>query len=243
MATDVEDLIFQLNKMTGWRYNQAPCRLDGDEACGTDCSGSQYIGYSWATGVNPGGTVSSSMARWCYEAGLEVPVEIGKTIRGAWVFWGPDRGLEGFGNNGHIVTSLGDGTCIGTPGYNGVFGIVPWEFFGSYQPSGAAYIPGIMYGSDPHPPSSKPDGQKPLQQGDKMNWIVPVDEGDDKPVFWFTQDGGQRFGTYIGESGTEGFIIKTLQDAGEKVYTSAQPVTVDFKKSFRIDRDFVKPKP
>lgn len=174
----IEELIAQLEAMLGWPYDQWPQRLVLGSGR-TDCSGSQFLAYLAATGVTPGGTVSSALARWCYETNNEIAVEQGKAIRGAWLFWGPDRGLLGFGNNGHIVISLGDGTCLGTPGYGGVLGAVPWEFFGDNQPSGAALIPGVT-GYDLTPiggapaPLPVPQGQPPII----VDWFTSQQEAD-----------------------------------------------------------------
>jgi len=129
-------------------------RLVDDDQPGNDCSGWQVVGAR-ACGVDPGGTVSSAMAHWCFDAGLELDVQTGINTFGAWLFWGPNRGLAGFGDSGHIAFSLGNGQILETPSSAG-----HCSGFSNYQragmPSGAGLIPGLAYNGAPTPIVSAP---------------------------------------------------------------------------------------
>jgi hypothetical protein len=134
-------------------------RLVDENSPGNDCSGWQVVGLR-ACGIEPGGFVSSSMARWCFDAGLELDVQTGVNTFGAWLFWGPNRGLAGFGDAGHIALSLGNGQILETPSSAGhCSGVSPYRRAGN--PSGAAMIPGLVY-----------DGAPPTISGS-----APVDDG------------------------------------------------------------------
>jgi len=122
-------------------------RMVDDDAPGNDCSGWQVVGAR-ACGVEPGGFVSSAMARWCFDAGLELDVQTGINTFGAWLFWGPNRGLAGFGDSGHIAYSLGDGQILETPSSAGhCSGFSHFQRAG--MPSGAGLIPGLVYDGAP----------------------------------------------------------------------------------------------
>ena len=122
-------------------------RLIDDDQPGNDCSGWQVVGAR-ACGIEPGGSVSSAMARWCIDAGLELDVQTGINTFGAWLFWGPNRGLAGFGDSGHIAFSLGDGQILETPSSAGhCSGISHFQRAG--MPSGAGLIPGLVYDGAP----------------------------------------------------------------------------------------------
>jgi len=122
-------------------------RLVDENDPGNDCSGWLVVGLR-AAGIDPGGSVSSAMASWCFDAGLELDVGTGINTFGALLFWGPNRGLAGFGDSGHIAFSLGDGRILETPSSAGhCSGISPPQRAGS--PSGAGLIPGVVYDGAP----------------------------------------------------------------------------------------------
>lgn len=109
-----------------------------------DCSG--YVtAILRALGMDPP-TVSWTQAAWCYDAGLEISVDEAIRTPGALLFMGPNRGLQGYGPEGHVAISRGDGTTFETPAWG------PWGHgsgIGSAYGrgwSGAGLIPGVDYG-------------------------------------------------------------------------------------------------
>lgn len=151
----VEDLINALAARQGRPYFNGDQRrmVDDPSDPGDDCSGWQREGLQ-AVGygdTDPDGhplpTVSSAFAAWCYGYGNELDPDVGVQTRGAYLFMGPDRGLQGWGDAGHIALSLGDGTCLETPAWGiGVHGSGIDSALNRGW-SGAALIPWLDYGS------------------------------------------------------------------------------------------------
>ena len=167
----VNDLIWALSIRQGRPYFNEDARRATDSAApGNDCSGYIYVGL-WACGyglVAP--NTSWGLAAWCYGAGLEISVEEALRTRGAILFMGPNRGLEGWGNAGHVAISLGDGTCIETPAWGiGVHGSGIDSALGR-EWTGAARIPGFDY-LDGAAPSQLPVASEPVEESP---W-VPVE--------------------------------------------------------------------
>ena len=147
MATPT-DISAALQQRLGRPYWSADGRrLVDDDNPGNDCSGWLVVGLR-ACGIEPGGFVSSSVAQWCFDAGFELDVGTGIDTFGALLFWGPNRGLAGFGDSGHIAFSLGDGRILETPSSTGhCSGVSPHQRAGT--PSGAGLIPGVVYDGAP----------------------------------------------------------------------------------------------
>jgi hypothetical protein len=142
----VEDLIRVLDAYRGRPYSTSAARFGPDVF---DCSGYMVFGLR-RIGFTNVPTVSSTQARWSYNAGLELSVPNGLRTRGAFLFMGRNRGLEGFGPDGHVALSLGDGvSTIETPAPGRVSGYHR-RSPGSW--SGAGRIPGLVYGAAPPPP-------------------------------------------------------------------------------------------
>jgi hypothetical protein len=165
MATP-NDIAAALNARLNRPYWSADGRrLVDDNDPGNDCSGWIAVGLRTA-GVEPGGFVSSSMAQWCFQAGLELDVNTGANTFGALLFWGPNRGLGGFGDAGHIAFSLGDGQILETPSTFGhCSGISQFQRAGT--PSGAGLIPGVIYDGAPPTIQRAPSSDGMLRLGSK----------------------------------------------------------------------------
>lgn len=218
-----EQLVEAAAEFLGEPYDQSPGRTSPTSGY-KDCSG-LIVASCTVAGVPMPAMVSVTQFEYCRDNGGLISFLEAMTIAGALLFC-PEDATEGWGNNGHVGFSAGDGTTIeATPPR-------VQHLRATYQPWSSScaglIIPGVDYGRTPPPP--------PPRKAKHMNYVVPVDQPD-KPIFWF-RDG---VGSYVGEVGDEGFIIKTLQDAGEPLYTSASPVSLDFKKQFTILRDYVKP--
>lgn len=146
-----------------------------------DCSGYVTLVLR-ALGVEPGPSpwTSWSIAAWCYDAGGELSVDDGIRTPAALLFQGPDRGLRGWGDAGHIAFARGDGTTFETPAWG------PWGHASGIGSAwnrgwtGAALIPGV------HPIGTTPTGtiDKVLARGswgyEVADWqmflgVVPVD--------------------------------------------------------------------
>jgi peptidoglycan hydrolase-like protein with peptidoglycan-binding domain len=145
--TTPSDLIAQCPARAGRPYFAGDGRrLFDDASPGNDCSGLIYVVLQ-AAGITPGGTVSSSQARWCYDNGGELGVGDALETPGALLFMGANRGLAGFGADGHVAIVTDPGVVFESPcsaghysGFSNARGR-PW--------SGGGLIPGVIY-----PPNS-----------------------------------------------------------------------------------------
>jgi hypothetical protein len=170
----VEDFIRVLEAHRGRPYHAASAARFGPRVF--DCSGYMVFGLR-AVGIANPPTVSSTQARWSYTAGLEMPVAAGVRTRGAFLFMGPDRGLRGFGPDGHVALALGDGRTIETPAPGRVsgFGRVSGRAW-----SGAGRVPGLDYGPRPtRPPDTGAHQFAPRLAG---MYVVNEEGGSDR---WF----------------------------------------------------------
>lgn len=141
---------YDRDKFLAWLlfYQHVPYAADGQRlnpvppVHPTDCSGYQFLALHHGCGVPFPPVVSSAQARWSYDAGLEITVGQARSIPGALLFMGPDRGLRGFGSDGHVACSLGDGRTIETPAAGHASGIRSFDGRGW---SGAGLVPGMTY--------------------------------------------------------------------------------------------------
>lgn len=138
------------DKFLAWLlfYQQVPYAADGQRLNPvppihpTDCSGYQWLGLHYGCGVAFPPAVSSAQAKWCYDNDGETSVEVGIRTAGQLLFMGPDRGLRGFGSNGHVACSLGDGRTIETPAAGHASGVRDAH---NRNWTGAGRIPGMRY--------------------------------------------------------------------------------------------------
>lgn len=85
-----------------------------------DCSGLQAAGLSVLGVVGPP-NLSWTQARWCYDAGRGTNFDTFVRTPGAWAFMGANQGRDGYGDDGHVACSNGDGTTTETPAW-GAYG-------------------------------------------------------------------------------------------------------------------------
>jgi hypothetical protein len=113
-----------------------------------DCSG-YMTACLWDHGIQPTGTNSTGLENWCRNEGGGLLVPYAEHIAGALVF------IWGYGANGHVGMSMGDGRVIETPSDSngGATGISPfWQGRTHNGWTGAALIPGVDYNLAPKDP-------------------------------------------------------------------------------------------
>lgn len=131
-----------------FRYDQGPSRTTGADGY-IDCSGHVVLTLN-QLGIYGVPTVSSTLARWCQANHTDgIPMDVALRTPGVLLFHGPNHGYDGFGNDGHVAFSLGDGV-----GADEAVGHSYPASMGDDWPnrgwSNAGYIPGVDYQN--HPP-------------------------------------------------------------------------------------------
>lgn len=134
------DVVNAARLFIGEPYSQAGGRTSPSSGY-KDCSGLIVAAYKVATGADLGAAVSVTQFELCRDAGLEISFDQAVNTPGAVLFC-PDDPTQGWGNNGHVGFSAGDGSTVeATPPR--VQSLSIW-----YQPwsrSHAALLPGIDY--------------------------------------------------------------------------------------------------
>lgn len=114
-----------------------------------DCSG-LMTAACWANGLSPTGFNSTGLELWCRSFDLGIEVDAALSIPGALVF------IWGYGAEGHVAMSMGDGRIVETPSAEGHF--VGVSDFWRHNWTGAALIPGVDYGLEEEKPAPDQDG-------------------------------------------------------------------------------------
>lgn len=107
-----------------------------------DCSGDVVAGHA-KLGIQGVPTVSSGQAAWCYDHGGEVSVDEALGIAGALLFMGADRGLKGWGNDGHVAVSAGNHADV-TEARGSAYGVLLDSALGRNW-TGAGLSPALDY--------------------------------------------------------------------------------------------------
>ncbi len=121
-----------------------------------DCSGFT----AWCLGRIgiPASAGSWVQARWCRDQGTLMSIDDAIATRGALLFRGPNDAYDGFGPEGHVAFSLGDGTTVEARGSQ--FGVNSFSAAQSErQWSNAALVPELVYfvaRRVPAPPAPSP---------------------------------------------------------------------------------------
>lgn len=152
MATG-QDLLDAATTFLGEPYSTAPGRTSPTSGF-KDCSGLIAAAYEVATGRELGAYVSVTIYDLAAKNGLAISRDEALGIPGACLLI-PTDPYQGWGPNGHIGFSTGDGHTIeATPAARGGVQRLP----NTYQPWGpaACLLPGIRYGGE-EPPASKKD--------------------------------------------------------------------------------------
>lgn len=137
-----------------YRYDTADqSRCTGAEGF-VDCSGSVVLTCN-QEGLYGVPTVSALQARWCRDNGTDgISITTALETPGCLLFEGPNHGYDGWGNDGHVCITTGNGiTVIEARGHAYP---ATWEYSAAGRPwSNAAYIPTVDYvahqGPAPHP--------------------------------------------------------------------------------------------
>lgn len=139
-----------------------------------DCSG-LMVATMRANGIEPGGFNSTGQEIWCRDNGLAIDINTALSIPGALVF------VWGYGANGHVAMSMGDGRIVETPSAEGhQVGI---SNFWRHNWTGAALIPGVDYGLGavtPAEPVLQIGSQGPVV-ADWQRFLGIPDDGDFGP--------------------------------------------------------------
>lgn len=169
------DLVALGDTKIGYRYSTGPTRTTGQDGY-FDCSG--YIYYLVHALGGPGDfpASSSTQAMFCRDHGTLISEAEARRTPGALAFRGYNHGYQGFGPNGHVVMSRGDGTTDEAMGRR--WGVTHGHFDGRGF-SNWARVPGFNYSGAPTP---VPPAPPPVQQEDpdKMEVIQvnPVDQAN-----------------------------------------------------------------
>lgn len=172
------DVLNAARQFIGEPYSTAPGRTSPTSGY-KDCSGLIAAAYKVATGEDLGAYVSVTIFELCRDAGLEISWEQAINIPGA-LFFCPDDPTQGWGDNGHIGFSAGDGSTVeATPPR--VQSLSIW-----YQPwskSHAALLPGIDYGITPQAPAPGSDVISVGSTGDAVRtWQQRINDAGCGPV-------------------------------------------------------------
>lgn len=127
----------------GFHYDVCPTRCVPGSRC-VDCSGliKRSLDIHHATPDFP--TVSALQAVYCQHHGTDgLPLEVAYRTVGAIFFMGPNHGYDGYGPDGHVAFSRGDGYTVEARGH--ASGVGSWPARGRNW-TNAALIPGIDYG-------------------------------------------------------------------------------------------------
>jgi len=186
----------------GEAYEQGPRRTDPTSNY-KDCSGDVVAGLS-KVGVSGVPTVSSTQAQWCYANGGEIPIDVALDTHGALLFMGADRGLQGFGNDGHVAISAGDGVNF-TEARGHAYGVL-FDTGAGRNWSGAGLIPALDYGPGHPTIPTVPTSPAP---GRELALRTPFMRGDDvievqtRLYFWayVSKDGALDPGAHDGVYG------------------------------------------
>jgi hypothetical protein len=228
-VTTGQALVDAAASFLGEPYSTAPGRTSPTSGY-KDCSGLIAAAYEVATGSELGAYVSVTIWKQSADQGLAISRDEALTIAGACLLI-PDNPLQGWGPNGHIGFSTGDGFTIeATPAARGGVQRLPVTF----QPWGpaACLLPGITYGTAPveEDERMKPRLLRPKPNG--KTWVydpnthtktwVRTSEALDAYVFLF----GIGIDTNPGWAG----ILEDARDTDDFSATSggaAKPLTVN----------------
>lgn len=149
MATVTEALRYAYAQ-TGKRYSTAGDRIRPHLSGYADCSGLIFGALHYGAGMPANIPATSwAQARWCRDSGTLIPIKQALDTAGALVFWGDNRGYDGYGPEGHVAFTVGDGVSLmearGTR-----YGIGVWPVTGR-NPVNAGLVPGLSYLSAPPP--------------------------------------------------------------------------------------------
>lgn len=153
----------------GEPYRQDPGRTDPNSGF-KDCSGDVVAALA-KIGQLGTPSVSSLQARWCRDNGTLRTLDEALHEAGNLLFMGPNMGYDGWGNDGHVAITIGDGRSV-TEARGHAYGVLcdgalgrPW--------TNAARVPGLDYGHG-EPPAHQPVGS-PRQ----LSLRTPPMRGDD----------------------------------------------------------------
>lgn len=159
------DLIAAARQLLGQPYDDGSLRLRPDHV-GTDCSGLIARAYLIATGEQLGPVVSVAQYEACRDDGQIITKAEALGIPGALLFC-PHDPEQGYGPNGHVGFSNGDGTTTESTPY-AAGGVQVLE--ATFQPWSdiAGLLPGIDYGT-PAPTIVAKDSMIYRAQGDSTS--------------------------------------------------------------------------
>lgn len=151
----------------GYAYDtRNPFRLTGERGY-FDCSGLVF----WTLGQFGihAPTVSWTQALWCHDAGLDgLSVAEALSIPGALMFKGPDMGFKGYGSDGHVAFSAGDGVNVMEAKGHDWGVLLDRASAGTHPWTNGARIPGVDYGTGAV-------GAPPIHEGGRVNLDEIVD--------------------------------------------------------------------
>lgn len=152
MPTGV-DLLAACRSFEGEPYRQInPGRCDPRSGF-KDCSGDVVAGHA-KLGVYGVPTVSAYQARWCHDNNAMCSVDVALHTPGGLLFRGANRGMDGFGNDGHVAVSAGDGQHV-TEARGTAWGVLYDSALGR-EWDGAGLSPALDYTTMPPPPPKPP---------------------------------------------------------------------------------------
>lgn len=155
--TTGQQLVDAAATFLGEPYSTAPGRTSPTSGF-KDCSGLIAAAYEVATGSELGAYVSVTIWKQSADQGLAISRDEALGIAGACLLI-PEDPLQGWGPNGHIGFSTGDGFTIeATPAYRG--GVQRLPVSAQRWGSNACLLPGINY-----------SGEAPKRKGQHMIYV------------------------------------------------------------------------
>lgn len=151
-------LVATARTFEGEPYNQGTGRTSPTSGY-KDCSGDIVAAFA-LLGVYGVPTVSSTQARWCYENGGLISIQEALHTPGCLLSRGRNRGMEGYGNDGHSAITIGDGVNL-TEARNSRVGVLFDSYFGRQWDAGYRF-PNVDYALHPVKPHKVPKLQRQI---------------------------------------------------------------------------------
>lgn len=180
-------------------------------------------------------TVSVYQYKYCRDNGSIITLDEAAAIAGALLFC-PEDPSQGWGNNGHVGFSAGDGTTVeATPPAVQRLSIhyQPWSW------TCAGLIPGVDYTNGGHgTPVPIPIPGLPRKDNEDMNWLVQSERVKGTPaVYWCRGDSY----SWVKDLGIIGYLEATLPPEQLHVADPIDIVGEDWLGMFNLVGEDFKP--
>lgn len=134
-----------------------------------DCSGDVVAAFA-RLGIQGVPTVSSTQARWCFENGGLISVELALATPGCLLSRGANFGMEGYGNDGHSAITIGDKVNV-TEARGSAYGVLMDSALGRQWDAGYLFPRSLVDYAEHPAPAPKP--HKPPKLKRKLYYRKP----------------------------------------------------------------------